>query len=172
MRIILWMAMSLNGIVARENNEEDFISHDSWLSWLKFIRQYGCIVWGRKTYEIVRGWDKQYLKDLEGLRVIIISSNPNFDVQEGFEIAKSPEDAISKLDKKCVKNVVLTGGSRLNSSFAKLGLINEIVLNIEPVVVGKGIPVFNPDTFDLKLKLIETQRSDSGINTLHYEVVK
>lgn len=164
--------MSLNGIIARENNEEDFISHDSWLSWLKFIRQCGCIIWGRKTYEIVRGWDKQYLKDLKGLRVVTISSNPSFDIQEGFELAKSPEDAISKLETSGFKTAVLTGGSKLNSSFAKMGLINEVVFNIEPIVVGKGIPVFNPDAFDLKLNLLDTQKSNDGINTIHYEVIK
>src|SRR4030042_3481305 len=100
MEVILWMTMALNGIIARENNEEDFISHDSWLSWLSFIRQYGCVIWGRKTYEIVETWDKQYLDDLKGLYSVVVSANTNFKTNPNFELASSPQNAITKLKAK------------------------------------------------------------------------
>lgn len=173
MKVILWMGMSLNGIIARTNNEEDFISHDCWLAWLEALREHGCLLIGRKTYEIIKSWDKQYLEDLKGIRVMMVSTKANYAVNEGFELALSPQEALNKLEKKYgFKSVVLTGGSTLNSSFAELNLIDEVIINVEPIIVGKGIPVFNPDDFDLKLELVEMRQSKGKTIQLHYRVVK
>jgi dihydrofolate reductase len=170
MKVILWMAMSLNGIIARENNEEDFISHNSWLEWLKWVRKSGCVIWGRKTHEVVRGWDKQYLEDLKGVKVVVVSADKNYKVGEGFELASSPEGTLEKLAKDGFESAVVTGGATLNSSFAKAGLIDEVVLNVEPVIIGKGIPLFSPEIFDLKLQLVGTEKLKDGIVQLHYKV--
>ncbi len=172
MKVILWMGMSLNGFIARENNEEDFISHDCWLAWLEALRTNGCLLFGRKTYEIVKSWDKQYINDLKGIKVIVVSCNKNFTVHEDFGLASSPQESLQKLEKQGFKNVVLTGGSTLNASFAKLNLIDEVILNIESIIVGKGIPVFNPDTFDLRLELLEMKQSRGKTIQLRYKVVK
>jgi len=45
-------------------------------------------------------------------------------------------------------------------------------LNIEPIFVGKGIPLFAPQDFELNLQLISIDKSDKGITTLSYSVVK
>jgi len=162
--------MSLNGIIARENNKEDFISHDSWQEWLKWVRESGCVIWGRKTHEVVRGWDKQYLEDLKGVKVVVVSTKKDYEVGEKFELAGSPEEALEKLTKDGFESVVVTGGATLNSSFAKAGLIDEVVLNVEPVAIGKGIPLFSPDVFDLKLKLLESKKLNEDVVQLRYEV--
>lgn len=164
--------MSLNGFIARENNEEDFISHDCWLAWLEALRENGCMIFGRKTYQIVKGWDKQYIEDLKGTKVIVVSANPDYIVGEGFDMAQSPQTALDKLEKSGFKSTVLTGGSTLNSSFAKLDLIDEVILNVEPVIIGRGIPVFNPDVFDLKLELVEMNQSKGKTIQLRYRVIK
>ena len=164
--------MSLNGIIARQNNEEDFISHDCWQAWLEAIRETGCILWGRKTHEIVKTWPKQYFADLKGLKLMVVSSNQWYSVGEGFELASSPHEALEKLSRDGFKSAILTGGSGLNSSFAKSNLIDEVILNIEPVIIGKGIPVFNPDVFDLKLKLVRMKKSRGKTIQLKYRVIK
>lgn len=172
MKVILWMGISLNGIIARENNEEDFLSHDCWLAWVEYIHKIGCLLWGRKTHQIVKTWDKQYFNDLKGVKTVVVSGNYNYSVDERFELVSSPKEALEKLTKAGFQSVVLTGGSTLNSSFAKLNLIDEVVLNVEPVIVGKGIPIFNPDLFDLKLELIEMKKSKGQTIQLHYKVIK
>ena len=171
MQVTLWMSTSLNGFIARPNNEEDFISHDSWLEWIKYIKQIGCIIWGRKTYEIVKAWDKAYLNDLKGIKVIIVSTDGAFKVEEGFEQADSPQVALDLLTKQGFTHAVLTGCATLNTSFAKLGLINEVIVNLEPVIIGAGIPLFSPEIFDLRLTLIDT-RQINHLTQLHYRAIK
>lgn len=166
------MAISLNGIIARENNEEDFLSHENWITLVDLAHKTGCMIWGRKTHELVKTWDKQYFEGIKGIRAVIVSTNLNYEVGEGFELASSPKEALEKLKKEGFSTAMLTGGATLNSSFAKLGLIDEIILNIEPVVVGKGIPLFFPKQFDLNLQLLKTKRLKNNILQLHYKVKK
>lgn len=172
MKVILYMAMSLNGIIAGEHNEEDFISHDCWLTWLEVLHQHGCVIWGRKTHKVVRSWPKSYFDDIKRIKVVVVSANPHYEVGKGFELVDSPEAALKTLKKQGFKSVVLSGGSTLNTAFAKLGLIDEVILNVEPVIVSKGIPLFKPDDFELPLKLIEMKQSKGKTIQLHYRVKK
>ena len=172
MKVILRMVTSLNGIIARKKNEEDFISHDSWLVWLAGARTSGCVIYGRKTYEIIKTWGQEYLDDLKGINVIIVSTNKNFKVGEGFDLVHSPKEAVEKAKSLDVKSVVVTGGSKMNSSFAKSDLIDEVILNVEPVIIGEGIPIFNPSFFDLKLELLSMAQSKGKTIQLHYKVLK
>lgn len=172
MKVILWMGMSLNGIIAGENNEEEFISDDSWNSWIEVLRKHGCVIWGRKTHQVVKAWPKSYFDDIKGIKAIVVSTNPEYEVGSGFELVNSPEAALKTLEKQGFKSVVLTGGSTLNTVFAKLGLIDEVILNVEPVIEGKGIPLFKPENFELKLELIEMKQSKGKTIQLHYQVKK
>ena len=50
------MATSINGMIARENGDEDFLSHDNWISFKKLAEEIGFFIIGRKTYEVVQKW--------------------------------------------------------------------------------------------------------------------
>lgn len=171
MIVTLWMTTSVNGFIARPNNEEDFISHDSWLAWIEYVKEKGNIIWGRKTYEVVKTWGEDYLKDLQGIIVVVVSSDPIYDIGGGYELVNSPKAALTILKQRGFANAVLTGGSKLNTSFAKLALIDEIVINLEPVLIGAGIPLFDPSQFDLKLALVDS-RQTGQLTQLHYSVIK
>lgn len=172
MKVILWMGMSLNGIIAGEDNNEDFISHDCWLAWLEAIRKHRAMIWGRKTHEVVQNWPKSYFDDIKGIKVVVVSSQAGFKTGSGFELVDSPQAALKTLENQGFNSVVLTGGSTLNTAFAKLGLIDEVILNVEPVIEGKGISLFKPEEFELKLELIEMKQSRGKTIQLRYKVLK
>jgi len=169
MKVILYMAMSLNGQIARPNNKEDFISDTSWKSFVNLVNKYGTLVIGRKTYEVVKK-DKEYnFKQFKKISKVIVSKS-KIKVRD-YLIASSPKDAIKKLKTQGFKNILVVGGPTLNSSFAKSNLIDEIILNIEPTIVGKGISLFKQENFDLNLKLIKIKKF-KDILQLHYKVIK
>ncbi len=172
MKVILFMAMSANGIIARENNEEDFLSNYGWKVLCELANEHKSFIWGRKTYEIVQTWPKKYFtSEIVEAKKIIISSQPNLSLAAGYELSPSPEAAISKLSSYGFKSTILTGGATLNSAFAKEGLIDEVLINIEPIIIGSGIPLFSLEKFDLPLKIINS-REIGGVIQLHYSVVK
>ena len=163
--------MSLNGMVARENNEEDFISNENWKIFIDLVKKSGCLVWGRKTLEIISTWDKSYSSDLNGFKKIVVSRQ-KLNLNSEYQQAYSPKEAIKILKDGGFSEVILCGGSLLNGSFAKEGLIDEIILDIEPVVIGKGISVFSHDNFDFDLNFKGTKKLSNGIIQLHYVVNK
>lgn len=172
MKVTLFMAISLNGVIARENNEEDFLSHANWITFVELVNKTGCMIWGRRTHEVVRTWEKEYWDEIKNVKKIIISSDKNLYLEETCVQASSPKDALKKLSDDRFESVILSGGSTLNNSFLKEDLINEIILNIEPVVIGKGIPVFKLDGFkDAKLEFLEMQKLEEGIVQLKYKVL-
>lgn len=167
------MAISANGIIATETGGEDFLSHENWEKFCELAREFGNFIVGRKTYEAVKKWDDGYnFDDLVGVEKVIISKDKNFKLGKSYTLANSPEDALAKLSQKGFKKILVTGGANINSAFAKANLLDEVVLNFEPVVVGKGISVFAPEDFELKLKLVSSEKSASGILTLAYNVLK
>ena len=166
------MAMSLNGIIARPNNEEDFLSHQNWLTLVELCGKTGCIIWGRKTYEIVKGWEKEYFDSLKDVTKVIVTTDTKYEVRDEFVKVSSPEDALTYLAKHGFKEAILSGGSTLNSSFAKGQLIDEVIVNVEPVIIGQGIPLFNSDEFELSLLMKGHKSLPEGITQLSFEVKK
>lgn len=173
MKVTLYMAISLNGIIARENGDEDFLSHENWNDFISLAKEKGNFIYGRKTYEAVRKWGDEYLKDLASIPTMVcVSENSTGKVENGFEFVSSPKEALDLLSRKGYTEALLTGGATNNSAFASEGLIDEVLLNVEPCIVGKGIAVFKPDDFNIKLAFVESKTSPSGIVRLHYQVVK
>lgn len=171
MKVILFMAQTVNGIIARENYNEDFLSDENWKVFCKIAKNIGCFVIGRKTYDVVKEKYNNYNFNDVKAKKIVVSRNPKFK-PKGYIVARSPKDVIKKAKLAGFKNILLTGGSKLNTAFMKSGLVDEIVLNIEPAVVGKGISLFSEGKFEFRLKLNKIKRLSSGIIQLNYKVKK
>lgn len=165
------MAISANGIIATTTGSEDFLSHDNWIQFVKLANKVGCFIWGRKTYDAVINWEGDYLNDLKDVKKIIVSHSP-IELKKGFTLADSPEQALSLLQEGGFKEAIITGGSTLNSEFAKRGLIDEVILDVNSVILGAGIPVFAPGDFELKLELVESTKVSDSVFELKYKVVK
>ncbi|MBI4099681.1 dihydrofolate reductase family protein [Candidatus Microgenomates bacterium] len=173
MKVILYMVISVNGIISKKDGIEDFISLRGWEEAVKLAKKYGNLIWGRRTYEnafkVLRQSDLDQIKAVDK---IVISENKNLKLIPGFHRIESPEKAIDYLEKKGFKTSLLDGGATLNSFFAKSKMIDEIIFLVEPVVVGDGIPVFASEDFEIKLELLQSEKLDGRILKLQYSVIK
>lgn len=170
MKVTLFMATSLNGMIARPDYREDFLSRQNWDSFLTCARRTGALIWGRRTHEKVRKYARQYFDTMQDLAKIVVSTEPNFSLEEGFERANSPQEAVTKIEAKGFTEATLAGGSILNGSFAKARLIDSVEVNIEAVIIGRGIPLFAVDDFDLKLDLLTMTQIGDRIVQVRYAV--
>lgn len=165
--------MSVNGYIARKNGDEDFLSHKNWETLCDIAKECGCFIIGRKTYEAVQKWGEGYSFDnLEVREGVIITKNSDFKIDGNYMIANSPADAISKLKSKGFEKILVSGGSTVNSAFMKEGLIDEIILNVEPFVLGNGIRLFSEEEFECGLELLESKSLSDGIMQFRYKVKK
>ena len=161
------MAMTANGYIAKENDETPW-PEEEWNSFRKIARDIGSIVIGRRTYEIML--DKKEIDKLDKIKVIVVTSKNIAD--KNIIFANSIEEALKIAKKQGFDKVLLAGGSKLNSSFIKENLIDEIYLDIEPILFGKGIKLFSDSDFEANLELLETKKLSKNEIQLHYKIKK
>lgn len=171
MKVILYMAITINGFIAKENDDTSFVSEIEWDSFRNMIKGIGNMIIGSRTYEIMR--DGEEFKNLENIRVLVVSENANLKtIADNHSVAKTPKDALAILDKEGFDNALVAGGGTLNASFVAENLVDEIYLDVEPTVLGKGIRIFRENDFEAKLKLLETKKLSDDEIQLHYQVLK
>ena len=149
------MAISPNGLIARDDGNEDWLPSEGWDDFVSEVKRYDNIVMGRETYEQVTARYEDYNFDnVECKHKIIVTRNQQFQAPASYVVVHSPEEAVQFLEKQGMKELFLIGGGKLNSEFAKRGLVNEIHLTVNPYIVGTGRPFLSREDFDLPLKLI------------------
>lgn len=77
---------------------------------------------------------------------------------------------INKLKENSAKDIIVYGGSTFVSSLVKENLIDEFYLFINPVAIGKGLPIFHKLDKKQDLKLLSSKAFDCGINVLAYKL--
>jgi len=172
MKVTLYMAMSINGYIADSNGNEDFLSDHIWTGSLNILKESHVVLWGKKAYENFLKWPGKYLQDVEGINIFVLTKNKNYEVKEGFSTTSSPEEFLSHAKIKRYKKVIIDGGAQTNESFLRKGLIDEIILNIESVLIGSGIPLLSYSDLNIKLELIKLKTVNSNIVQIHYKVIK
>jgi dihydrofolate reductase len=173
--LIYSMGVSVDGFIAdREGafgwtapSEEQFSFH------LAQIRELGGYLCGRRLYETMLVWETdRSLRDSD-LRAAfadvwcaipkIVFSRTLHNVQGNARLAEASlaEEAAAALD--ATDKDVSIGGSGLATAAIELGLVDELRMFRNPVVVGGGTPFLPPVTEDLRLNLIETRTFGSRV---------
>ncbi len=169
MKVILYMAITPNGLIAKPDDDTGFVSDLEWRGFLKMMEKAGNNVMGRRTFEVS-------LKDgrfpYNVLNVVM--THKKLKNKWGDKViftAASPKKVVKMLEKQGFK-IALVGGGRLDASFIKAGLVDELILDVEPTVFGKGINLFEGQDFNARLKLIGTKKLSKNEIQLHYKVLK
>ena len=134
-------------------------------------RHFDAVLMGRNTYEI-------------GLRAGVASPYPTLDqyvVSRTMSRSPHPDvtlvtgsaaDAVSRLKRDSGKAIWLCGGAQLASTLFAEGLVDEIVVKLNPVLFGSGIPMVGSGIDPTRLALEDTFVHPSGHVRLHYKVEK
>lgn len=107
-------------------------------------------------------------KNLGNIKVVVVSRK--LKTNGRMTAVKSPPEALSFLRREGFSQAPVCGGGKLNSSFMKANLIDEIYLDIEPVLLGKGIKLFADAEFETKLELMKVKKLSKDEVQLQYKV--
>jgi dihydrofolate reductase len=80
-------------------------------------------------------------------------------------------EELRELKQQPGKNLLMIGSAGLAQAFMRLGLIDEYRINVNPVVLGGGKPLFHDTGAKINLKLVESRTFKSGVVGLHYGTV-
>ncbi|MCR4284211.1 MAG: dihydrofolate reductase family protein [Parcubacteria group bacterium] len=167
-KIILYMAISLNGMIAKSDDDTRWISKEEWDNYSLAVRTAGNLVVGHRTYGILT--KQPEFAEFKDVKLVVVAQEDFQTLVQNHLVAHSPKEALKLLSD--FERVVVAGGSMLNASFVEENLVDEIFIDIEPIILSQGIPLFRDKNFERNLKLVgQKQISDNEIQ-LHYEVLK
>ena len=190
-KVTTFVNISVNGFfegaahdISWHNVDEEFN-----LFAIQMLRETGVIFFGRSTYQLFENFWPLVPKDpmasqsnLEIANLInnvdkIVFSKTLTKVEEG-ENWKNVKlfhevlpDTIEDLKQQYVRNLDV-GGNNLLINFVRLGLINEIRVMINPVMITEGKFFLQGIHEKVRLKLLETRTFKSGNVLLCYEPLK
>lgn len=172
-KIILNLAMSLDGYIASEDGTYDWIVGDgdetlntkNKYSFDKFLEDVDTVVMGKNCY------NQNMHKDYESKKVYIATSEKIQDHDNLYFIGGDICKVIQEEKAKEGKDIYLFGGGVVIDSFIKADIIDEYIIGIIPTILGKGRPLFLENNPTIKLHLDE-YIMDNGIAILRYTKIK
>lgn len=140
-KVILYIASTLDGFIARENGGIDFLKPFEEMGtdygYNDFIATIDALVMGSHTYEqalTFGDWPHA------GTPTYVFTHRQLPQQQDVFSWDDTPEALMHQL--RDLKNIWLVGGTELITSFMNAGLVNELIISTIPVIIGSGIPLF------------------------------
>lgn len=85
-------------------------------------------------------------------------------------VSNNAAEFVRRLKQKDGKDINLMSGGELAKSLLEAGLIDEIGLNIQPVLLGVGVPLFHPMSKQINLELLECSPFKNGCVLVKYRV--
>jgi len=132
----------------------------------KQLAKSDAIVIGRATYDIAKP-----VPQPGKLRIVMTRQPQRLISKPGMlEFTdKSPQSIHEYLHNAGKRSVLLVGGSQIYSLFINAGLVDDMYLTIEPVLLGEGTPFFSGSITktDFRLKTMQ-QLNSAGSLLLHY----
>jgi dihydrofolate reductase len=176
-KIKLYIASSLDSYIAGENGNIDWLFSDSDYGYAKFYDSIDTILVGRKTYDQSLTFEEYPYK---GKKVYVFTrsteekENKNVTYEVEYIDEDIPSFARLLIQQSSVekKDIWLLGGGEIVSILLNAGLVDEIILSIHPIILGKGVPLFPSIKKRVKLQLQQSIPFKSGLVQLCYYVPK
>jgi dihydrofolate reductase len=181
-KLIYSMGVSLDGFIAGPNGGIDWSAPDEELHRFHNVqtREIGVHLCGRRLYEVMVYWEtaeqNSAATDFELEFAAIWQELPKIVFSKTLESVEGnatlvrelvPEELV-KLKQQPGKDLAV-GGAGLAAALARLGLIDEYRLFVNPIVLGGGTPYFPALDESIELELLETRTFGSRVVYLRYQ---
>lgn len=170
-KLTLYIAASLDGFIAAENDNLDFLSKVALegedYGYHDFVSSVDTVILGKNTYD----WVMKHVDEFPHVnkKSFVITSKKmdpignttfyNGELKELVESLKSNQDS----------HIFCDGGAQIVNQLLKLKQIDEIILSIIPIILGNGTRLFHENNPSIDLELISNKSFASGLVQLHYK---
>jgi dihydrofolate reductase len=172
--VIFGVASSVDNFIARRDGSYD------WIMWSDEVSQLMADFWpgvdailvGRKTYDVMRQQNSSSETSMPGVKTYVFSRTLSSINDSNTELVT--QDAgpfVRDLKKQPGKDICCMGGGDLARSLFQADVIDEVGLNIHPLLLGDGIPLFLPMQQQVNLKLRECRPFKNGCVLVNYDVI-
>ncbi len=180
-KVKYFVANSLDNFIARPDGGVEWLFNDGTdYGMAEFFRSIDCMLLGRKTYEVAIGQHQPQRKSRKtkkkssfrgGMRSYVFSRTLKAGPDDDFTVVSENAGAfVHKLKSEPGKDIWLMGGGELAGSLLTEGVVDELSLNIHPVLLGQGIPLFQGVTLQLNLEFFSSKAHPNGCVQVEYRV--
>ncbi|MEA5475373.1 dihydrofolate reductase family protein [Synechococcus sp. CCY9201] len=170
--LIYYVASTLDGFIAHEDGSFDGFAWDDEVvsDFLSDQKQFDTVLMGRKTYEV--GLKEGKTSPYPELRQIVFSKSMGESPDPAVELVTSDLiHFVKRLKSESDRPIWVCGGSEIATQLAKAGLFDKIIIKLNPVIFGSGIPLFGLIPQHVSLKLVDQKTYGCGIVFNTYEVI-
>lgn len=186
--LVYYVATTLDGFIARPDGSfAEFPWDDTFGSHLMELfpetfpapfrppgvpnRRFDAVLMGRATYEV--GQREGLTSPYGTLDQYLFSRTLGESPDEAVTLVTSHAvDRVRDLKAKEGKAIWLCGGANLAGELHEAGLVDRIILKVNPIVFGEGIPLFGRTVPAGRLVLEGVERFHSGHLILEYTVAE
>lgn len=180
------MHLSLDGFVAGSNGEMDWIKVDQEIfdHVGKRISEGDTALYGRVTYQMMESYwptaadqpnaskhDIEHSKWYKQAHKIVLSKTlEDSGLTNTTIIGDKLSDSINAIKKQAGNEILLFGSPSATHALIQQNLIDGYWLFVNPIVLGRGIPLFVDIQDKIKLNLVSTRPFSCGVTELNYIV--
>lgn len=169
--VVLYIAASLDGYIATEGDSLDWlfrVQGEGDNGYGAFIETVDTVLLGRRTYDWIMEHEQGRFPYPDRECYVFSRSRTGKD---GFITYVSGDVAAftAELKAREGKKIWMVGGGEALLDVLKAGLVDGIVLNVAPALLGRGVPLFPKGDYSLELTLTDIQRYGQFAE-LHYDV--
>ncbi|QNA43713.1 dihydrofolate reductase family protein [Lacibacter sediminis] len=184
-KIIVNVAVTLDGFIEGPNGEIDWINNDAAAEmgegtpFDQFLAGVDAVFYGRISYDLwgqfqpgnnASAAEKSLWQSVHSKTKYVFSNNKKEDGKAIF-INSPITERVKEIKQEPGKNIWLYGGGSLITSFMNEDLVDAYQLAVYPVILGEGKPLFSNINKHSNLILKEINSSKSGVVFMNYERV-
>jgi dihydrofolate reductase len=182
-RVTIHMAASLDGFIARKDGSVDWLEtsdefEDGATMDPEFIQAFlktiDCYVMGSRTYETALAFEAKGFGWSYGEKPTFVLTRRELPkIQDTVEFYSGDlAQFVTERLRPRFRTIWFVGGGAVSTECLRLGLADEIVYSILPILIGDGIPFFGKLDRDVALHLAAVRAYKSGMVEVRYEVQK
>lgn len=166
-------ACSLDGFIAGADGNID------WLHFSPDVQEFMASYWptidtilmGRLTWEVSVRQNPGEAPPTPGITTYVFSRTLQAIDRPGVQLVRDDAAAfVRRLKTQPGKNICVLGGGIFGTALLDAGVVDEVGLNVHPVLLGSGVPLFRQTTRRIPLRLVESKRIDGGCVLVTYRV--
>ena len=166
-KITLLMAITVDGKIGRNSDHfPDWTGKADKQLFARLSRQAGVVIMGSKTFDT-------FNTPLPGRKNVIMTRNRERKSRWSNLVytTESPAGVLAGLAAEGHSHAILAGGAKINTLFARAGLVDEVMVTIAPKIFGCGLSLFEAEVA-LELELTDVQKVDRNMVWLTYRIIK
>lgn len=168
MKVIMYPAITLDGFIATNEGNSDWVTPADEQIFEDECKKAGCVIVGRTTFEQY----KDQIYPIEGTVTYVVTSKAgDFESSDTIKFVRPDAAAIcEQIAKDGFSAALLSGGGETNGLFAAAGKIDEAIISIYPQLLGSGVRMLGSAQAGLSLKLLDSQNIGDGVIQNRYKV--